>query len=384
MSEKENTSPNTNPTVIDANKAIFDKIFKENQELREKNQELKRALANFERLAKQREEQQRRFDLLEESVLNCSGDLVALLSELTQIMAVAFSIPTISIALLEDLRENFSPEISECSDFELEHQIPTLTFIPESHYRQLFPSHQPLITAEPEYMLRKLFPKPDRDEILSAAFIPLICRGRGIGLLNMGSPDPEKFLPGTATNAVESLGRKLAIVIENSLLTARLQSLTRVDKLTGLFNQRTLNEILPIEFSRAERYHQPLSLIKIAFENFNEVAANHGRKATDRIAAAIGKLLKTNLRRHDIGFYCSENNFYVLLPSTNYDQGLIVIAKLNRIANETPVEVTPETTIMIELAAGLAAWPAPGIKTHESLFQAASNLTYNCENRNHN
>jgi diguanylate cyclase (GGDEF)-like protein len=374
MSENQNTST-ANPTVIDANKAIFDKIFKENQELRAKNQELQRTMANFERLARQREEQQRRFDLLEESILNCSGDLVALLSELTQIMTVAFSIPTISIALLDDLRENFSPEISECSDFELERQIPTLTFISEGQYRQLFPSHQPLITAEPEYMLRKLFPKPDRDEILSAAFVPLICRGRGIGLLNMGSPDPEKFLPGTATNAVESLGRKLAIVIENSLLTARLQSLTRVDRLTGLFNQRTLNEILPIEFSRAERYHQPLSLIKVAFENFNEVAANHGQEATDRIAAAIGKLLKTNLRRHDIGFYCGENNFYVLLPSTNYDQGLKVIAKLVRIGRETKVEVAPETKIMIELAAGLAAWPQPGIKTYENLFQAASDLS---------
>ena len=373
MSEQENTIPN--PTVIDANKAIFDKIFKENQELREKNQELKRALANFERLAKQREEQQRRFDLLEESILNSSGDLIALLSELTQIMTVAFSIPTISIALLEDLRENFSPEISECSDFELEHQIPTLTFIPENQYRQLFPSNQPLITAEPEYVLRKLFPKPDRDEILSAAFIPLICRGRSIGLLSMGSPDPEKFLPGTATNAVESLGRKLAIVIENSLLTARLQSLTRVDDLTGLFNRCTMNEILPIEFSRAERYHQPLSLIRLAFENFNEVAANHGEEATQRIAAAIGKLLKTNLRRHDIGFYCGENCFYALLPSTNYDQGRKVIAKLTRIGSETPVEVTPGTTIMIELAAGLAAWPGEGIKTHENLFQAASDLS---------
>ncbi len=374
MSEKENTAPKS--TVINANKAIFDKIFKENQELREKNLELSRALANFERLARQREEQQRRFDLLEESILNCSGDLIALLSELGQIMTVAFSIPTISIALLEELRENFSPEISECIDLELEHQIPTLTFIPENDYRQYFPNLEPLITSEPEYQLRRLFAKPERDEILSAAFIPLICRGRSIGLLNMGSPDPEKFIPGTATNAVESLGRKLAIVIENSLLTARLQSLTRVDRLTGLFNQRTLDEILPIEFSRAERYHQPLSLLKIAFENFNEVAANHGREATDLIAAQIGRIMKNNLRRHDIAFYCGNNNFYAILPSTGYDQGLKVIDKLIRIGSETKVEVTPETTIMIELVAGLAAWPQPGIKTHENLIQAASDLSH--------
>jgi GAF domain-containing protein len=100
---------------------------------------------------------------------------------------------------------------------------PVLSLISVENYKRLFPAPKPLVTQQPDPVLINLF--ATATEIASAAFIPLLSRSRSIGILNLASPDAEKFVPGTATDAVEKLGRILATVIENNLLETRLLQL---------------------------------------------------------------------------------------------------------------------------------------------------------------
>ncbi|NPA25888.1 MAG: sensor domain-containing diguanylate cyclase [Deltaproteobacteria bacterium] len=373
----ENNDSNQKHTVIDAKKAIFEKIFNENQELREKSYELSRTLANFEQLAQEREEQHKRFELLEENILQSSGNLINVLDNLSRIMAREFEIPYVSITLLESRQEEFDDGITVLPDQEPDTPYPSLNFISENDYLELFPYHRPLVTRQLEAFLEKFFELGEDDPaIASAAFIPLLCRGQAIGILNMASPDPEKFIPGTATDAVESLGRKLAIVIENSILTARLQKLLRTDQLTGLFNRRTLDEILPIEFARAQRYDQPLTLVMIDLDDFKTINDTYGHPAGDLVLQETGRLIRENLRRHDIGLRYGGDEFTLILPSTDYQQGLKVIDKLTRIAAETEIALDPESGIRISLSAGLATCPDERISDVEELKKAADDNLY--------
>ncbi|MEA3332883.1 MAG: sensor domain-containing diguanylate cyclase, partial [Pseudomonadota bacterium] len=303
MSSDDNT---TKSTIIDAKQAIFDKIFKENQELRDRNYELDQILSNFEELAKEREVQHRHFEALEESILK-TDDLDSLTSELQSKLASNFAIPLANISLIESEKNSNGlklQEIIESGSNSRENKfIDAITFISEPDYNRLFPHHRPLISTRPDPTLLNLL-KPSNNTInsvASSAFIPLISRGQAIGTLNMASSDPEKFIPGTATDSVESLGRKLATVIENNLLTAQLQKLLRTDPLTGLYNRRTLDEVLPIEFARAQRYSRPLSLIMIDLDDFKLVNDRYGHPAGDMVLVETGALIKDSLRRHDIG-----------------------------------------------------------------------------------
>ncbi len=367
-------------TVIDVRKAIFDKIFKENQELRDHNQELIRTLSNFEELAGEREAQHKRFENLEESILK-AVDLNNMTHELQRKLTDEFTIPVANIALIESVKNTIGlevQEILESSDNDQESNLSSaMTFISELDYNRLFPRHHPLITAHPDPVLLALFePLDQTDKIASSAFVPLISRNRAIGTLNLASPDPQKFTPGSATDAVESLGRKLATVIENNLLMAQLQKLLRTDQLTGLYNRRTLDEILPIEFARAQRYSRPLSLIMIDLDDFKLVNDHYGHLAGDQVLAETGSLINSNLRQHDIGLRYGGDEFTIILPDTNHQQGRTVITKLMKIAAATKVQVEPDTHLQIQLTAGLATYLDGPATDAEALKKTADKDLY--------
>jgi len=213
-------------TIIDAKQAIFDKIFKENQELREQNHELNLILENFERLAREREEQLNHFESLEERLLD-TNDLGSLATAVQKILTADFDIPITSIALIEGIGKESDTNLNNVLETVVETQklkpAPVLSLISIENYKRLFPGEKPLVTQQPDPVLINLF--ATTSEIASTAFIPLLSRARSIGILNLASPDVEKFIPGTATDAVEKLGRILAMVIENNLLENRLQQL---------------------------------------------------------------------------------------------------------------------------------------------------------------
>ena len=375
----ENKPPKS--TVIDAKKAIFDKIFKENQELRDRNHELALTLTRIEELAREREEQHKRFEDLEESILK-TGDLGSMIYEMQKRLAVDFAIPLANLSLIESVKNAIGLEIQEIfepdGDDQKSNLAPALTFISEHDYNRLFLRHRPLVAAHPDPALLALFdPLTESDlNIASSAFVPLISRGRAIGTLNLASPDPEKFIPGTATDAVESLGRKLAIVIENSLLTAQLQKLLRTDSLTGLYNRRTLDEVLPVEFARARRYDHPLSLIMIDLDDFKLVNDRYGHPAGDKVLAATGALINNNIRQHDIGVRYGGDEFSIILPDTNHLQGQAVIDKLTKIVAAARVQVDRNTHLPIYLSAGLATYPDNPTDDAEALKKAADDDLY--------
>ncbi|MCD6533081.1 MAG: sensor domain-containing diguanylate cyclase [Deltaproteobacteria bacterium] len=373
------TSPKS--TIIDAKQAIFDKIFKENQELRDRNYELDRTLSNFEELAKEREKQHRCFEYLEESILK-ADDLDCVINELQSKLASDFTIPLANISLIDRINKPVElefREIIESADSNWKDcQTVAISFISESDYKRLFPQDRPLISINPDTALLSLLNPLENtiNSIASSAFIPLISRGQAIGTLNLASSDPEKFIPGTATDAVESLGRKLATVIENNLLTAQLQRLLRTDPLTGLYNRRILDEVLPKEFSRAKRYDLPLSLIMIDLDDFKLVNDRYGHPAGDMVLAETGVLINNNLRQHDIGLRYGGDEFTIILPNTNHQQGLNVIEKLLKIASECKIQVDQNTWIPIKMSAGLTTYPDSTATTAEALKKAADEDLY--------
>ncbi len=378
MSTNKTTPHNT---VIDARQAIFDKIFKENQELRDQNQEINRTLKNFENLAREREAQHQRFAILEEKILKVDN-LNSLATEIQKYLATEFAIPIANIALLEDVKQSSGIEFQNILEqINPETQLsppPPITSISEDDYQRYFPNRASMVTQNPAQKLVSLFEyEPETaPDIASAAFIPLFSHSRTIGVLNLASPDPKKFVPGTPTNAVESLGRKLATVIENNLLTAQLQTLLRTDPLTKLYNRRVLDEILPIEFARSSRYNHPLSLIMIDLDDFKPINDNYGHAIGDQVLQTVGALIRNNLRQHDIGLRYGGDEFTIILPDTNRQQALIVINKLIELAAESLIAIDSETSINFKMSAGLATCPDFPATSAKELQQAADKALY--------
>ncbi len=105
-------------------------------------------------------------------------------------------------------------------------------------------------------------------------------------------------------------------VREVEALQAALQDQAVRDFLTGLYNRRHLNDVLPAMLAFAQRHNEPLSIAVIDLDHFKEVNDRHGHAAGDRVLAAFGKLLLSRLRRSDIACRHGGEEFCVLMPRT--------------------------------------------------------------------
>ena len=113
--------------------------------------------------------------------------------------------------------------------------------------------------------------------------------------------------------ANQQLTAKIAEV--ESLQEALKQQATR-DFLTGLFNRRHLNDVLPSMLAMARRDRQPLAVVIIDLDRFKAVNDALGHDAGDRMLAEFGRLLDAQRRKSDVACRYGGEEFCLLMPRT--------------------------------------------------------------------
>ncbi len=111
-----------------------------------------------------------------------------------------------------------------------------------------------------------------------------------------------------------ALSRKMQ---EVQSLQAALRELATRDELTGLFNRRHLNDVVPAMLSMAQRDGQPLAAVMIDLDWFKAINDNHGHDAGDRLLAGFGRLLARYCRKSDLACRWGGEEFCMLLPHTD-------------------------------------------------------------------
>lgn len=114
---------------------------------------------------------------------------------------------------------------------------------------------------------------------------------------------------------------------EAHLEQARAVSL--VDALTGIHNRKFMEERLPLEIKRANRYQRSLSIILVGFGRIGEYRKTRGIFATEKLLQAAARALDDAIRK-DIDWVArwDEQCFLVLLPETGVADAGIVAKRL--------------------------------------------------------
>lgn len=120
-----------------------------------------------------------------------------------------------------------------------------------------------------------------------------------------------------------------AAIIALSLLLSRqwrrrvemeehLRWMVNTDGLTGLGSRRALDDAADVEWRRARRHAQPLSLLMLDVDHFKEFNDRYGHQAGDDALAAVGACIQRHVRRPGdyAGRYGGEE-FAILLPHTD-------------------------------------------------------------------
>ncbi len=166
---------------------------------------------------------------------------------------------------------------------------------------------------------------------------------RAIGTIAAGPHEDEHFRHDTLQPFAATIGVLLLTTLsialmwmEVSLLNARLARLVSQDALTGIMNHRGLMESCERELSRAEHFHEPLSLAMLDIDHFRRVNDDHGHAVGDAVLKHVAELIGADVRKYDTCGRLGGEEFLVIMPQTTTPSALEIMEHVRRQIEATP------------------------------------------------
>ena len=120
-----------------------------------------------------------------------------------------------------------------------------------------------------------------------------------------------------AETALQDANNRLqAHVAEIERLQGQLRDQAIRDALTGLYNRRHLDDILPRLLDRAKQDASPIAVVMFDIDHFKQVNDTYGHHAGDALLAKLGQLFARQTRPEDIACRCGGEEFLLVLPHT--------------------------------------------------------------------
>jgi len=120
-------------------------------------------------------------------------------------------------------------------------------------------------------------------------------------------------------------------VTKNKVTEMELRDISIKDELTGLYNRRYFNQILPREIERAKRYDSPLSFIMYDIDYFKKVNDTFGHQTGDMVLQTISDIVLKNIRNVDFVFRVGGEEFVILLIESDEKNAYQVAEKIRKI-----------------------------------------------------
>lgn len=129
----------------------------------------------------------------------------------------------------------------------------------------------------------------------------------------------------------------LSDISQRKEMEAELLHQATIDALTGISNRRHFMEEAAKELERARRFGRPVSVMMIDLDHFKKVNDEYGHAAGDAALQAAVKRSLESLRQLDIMGRLGGEEFAVVMPETNLEEGRVAAERLRRHVAERPL-----------------------------------------------
>lgn len=156
----------------------------------------------------------------------------------------------------------------------------------------------------------------------------------------------------------------------------KLQQLSEIDGLTGIANRRKFDFDLDMEWRRAIRDHQPLSLLMIDIDNFKEYNDQYGHPEGDKCLQQVATVLDASMQRaSDVVARYGGEEFVVILPGVNAQSAVEVAEKIRLAVENMKLPHQSSASSVVTISIGVASsFPDQGLSPTALLLQADTNL----------
>lgn len=155
-------------------------------------------------------------------------------------------------------------------------------------------------------------------------------------------------------------------------LIRSLETQASTDKLTGAYNRRTWDVEIRREFSKARRQEQNLCLVMTDLDHFKRVNDEFGHQRGDRVLQEFTRRLRQAVRASDTVYRLGGEEFAVLLPGTDIENGRVAAEKLRERVADTALDGVPITASF-----GVAV--TDGNESPDEFFRRADQAMYSAK-----
>lgn len=148
-------------------------------------------------------------------------------------------------------------------------------------------------------------------------------------------------LPGADAGVImtsRDVTARIAAEQELAASRAALETLVRIDSLTGVANRRQLDERLALATTRARRHRQPLALMYLDIDYFKRVNDTLGHAAGDAVLRGFAQRLTSNVRANDLVARLGGDEFVILVEDAALPASAEVIARKLIAAMASPID----------------------------------------------
>ena len=252
----------------------------------------------------------------------------------------------------------------EDSDLSLRRLIPEAT-LESAEYNFLTLLNFPIELEKLHYMSATIctgvYQKPrhqwlmDKPGIASIAVLPLIRRGKKIGVFCCGSRNRERFQAHTSSDFLQRLSFIMAVCVENALNLERLKLSSFTDPLTQVHNRRFFDQRLPEELNRRDRSQTSISCVFLDIDHFKSVNDTYGHGIGDDVLRQVAQRVQSVLRTHDVLARYGGEEFAVLLPDTGNEEAMMVAQRIINAVNRSRVVINKNVILTITISAGVSS-----------------------------
>lgn len=136
------------------------------------------------------------------------------------------------------------------------------------------------------------------------------------------------------TNKVKNNLRKLIPFIDFLMAQHRLKEVSTLDKLTGVYNRKYLDDIYPAFINRAREKGTVFSAVIFDIDNFKGVNDNFGHQVGDEVLIKVANLVKDKTTSRDVFARYGGEEFVILMAGINANEALERANNIRKIVDE--------------------------------------------------
>jgi diguanylate cyclase (GGDEF)-like protein len=156
----------------------------------------------------------------------------------------------------------------------------------------------------------------------------------------------------------------------------KIEMMTFVDELTGVYNYRYLEQRLTEEIQRAKRHGSPVSCIYIDFDNFKMINDTYGHETGNIVLQRVSQTARSSARGEDFVGRLGGDEFLIVLPQTDNAGALITAERVKKKLDAMELVASNGDRIdFLSFSMGVASYPSSA-QSKDDLIRAADEAMY--------